>query len=99
MCSIDLEARRLTIDTLGLRSEIPYDSLILATGGDQSYFGHAEFAREAPGMKTIDDALELRARIFGAFEMAEREPDPDVQTLVIDARRAMPKIISSTRAC
>ena len=37
----------------------------------QSYFGHDEFARCAPGMKTIDDALELRGRIFGAFEMAE----------------------------
>jgi NADH dehydrogenase len=73
---IDLDARRLTVDTLGQRSGVPYDSLILATGADQSYFGHPEFARHAPGMKTIDNALELRGRIFGAFEMAEREPDP-----------------------
>ena len=64
------------VDTLGRRSEVAYDSLILATGTEQSYFGHPEFARHAPGMKTIDDALELRGRIFGAFELAEREPDP-----------------------
>ena len=43
-------------------------------GRRQSFFGHDEFARFAPGMKTIDDALELRGRIFGAFEMAENEP-------------------------
>jgi NADH dehydrogenase len=73
---IDVDARRLTVETLGQPSEVPYDSLILATGADQSYFGHPEYARYAPGMKTIDDALELRARIFGAFEMAERESDP-----------------------
>jgi NADH:ubiquinone reductase (H+-translocating) len=52
-----------------------YDSLIVATGAGQSYFGHDEFSRWAPGMKTIDDALELRGRIFGAFEMAESEDD------------------------
>src|SRR6187455_1638189 len=51
-----------------------YDSLIVATGATQSYFGHDEFARYAPGMKTIDDAIELRRRIFGAFEMAEIAP-------------------------
>jgi NADH dehydrogenase len=73
---VDLRTRRLTVDTLGRQSEVPYDSLIVATGADQSYFGHPEFARHAPGMKTIDNALELRGRIFGAFEMAEREPDP-----------------------
>jgi NADH dehydrogenase len=50
--------------------------LIVATGASQSYFGHPEFAHEAPGMKTVDHALELRGSIFGAFEMAEREADP-----------------------
>jgi len=73
---VDLESRRVIVDTLGSRSEIQYGSLIVATGASQSYFGHPEFAHDAPGMKTIDDALELRGRIFGAFEMAEREPDP-----------------------
>jgi NADH dehydrogenase len=73
---IDLKRRRVTVNTLGRHSDVPYDSLILATGASQSYFGHPEFARHAPGMKTIDDALELRGRIFGAFEMAESESDP-----------------------
>jgi len=60
--SVDLQRRRLTVNTLGKRSEVRYDSLIVATGASQSYFGHPEFARHAPGMKTIDDALELRSR-------------------------------------
>jgi NADH:ubiquinone reductase (H+-translocating) len=78
---IDLGARTLTVDTIGLKSEVPYDSLIVATGANQSYFGHPEYARHAPGMKTIDHALELRGRIFGAFDMAERETDPDLQKI------------------
>src|SRR3954465_1522815 len=68
---IDLAAREVHLDTRGRRSVVPYDSLIVAAGSTQSYFGHDEFAVHAPGMKTIDDALELRGRIFGAFEMAE----------------------------
>jgi NADH dehydrogenase len=72
---VDVEQRELTIDTLGSATTLPYDSLIVATGASQSYFGHDEYARYAPGMKTIDDALELRGRIFGAFEIAELEPD------------------------
>lgn len=51
--------------------ETSYDSLIVAAGAGQSYFGNDHFAKFAPGMKTIDDALELRARIFKAFELAE----------------------------
>lgn len=54
----------------------PYDTLVVAAGAGQSYFGNDHFAVFAPGMKTIDDALELRSRIFGAFEMAEIEKDP-----------------------
>jgi NADH dehydrogenase len=73
---VDLAGRHMTVDMLGRRGEVAYDSLILATGADQSYFGHPEYARHAPGMKTIDHALELRGRIFGAFEMAEGELDP-----------------------
>ena len=49
----------------------PYDSLMVAAGAGQSYFGNDQFAEFAPGMKSIDDALELRGRIFGAFELAE----------------------------
>jgi NADH dehydrogenase len=73
----DLEARKLTATRPdGSPIEIPYDSLIVAAGAGQSYFGHDEFSRWAPGMKTINDALELRGRILGAFEMAELEDDP-----------------------
>src|SRR6185436_14087358 len=71
---IDTGDHQLKIDTLGRTTTLSYDSLIVATGASQSYFGHDEYAIHAPGMKTIDDALELRGRIFGAFEMAELEP-------------------------
>ena len=74
---IDLAARELTLDSLGTSSNVPYDSLIVAAGAAQSYFGHDEFAEHAPGLKTIDDALALRGRIFGAFELAELESDPE----------------------
>jgi NADH:ubiquinone reductase (H+-translocating) len=73
---IDAERRSLAVRTLESNWEIGYDSLILATGASQSYFGHDEFAAAAPGVKTLDDALEIRARIFGAFELAERVADP-----------------------
>lgn len=76
----DLANRRISAkrpDGSGL--EIPYDSLIVAAGAGQSYFGHDEYAIWAPGMKTIDDALELRGRILGAFEMAASEQDPELQ--------------------
>jgi NADH dehydrogenase len=73
---VDVDDRELTLTTLGRETKLSYDSLIVATGASQSYFGHDEYARHAPGMKTIDDALELRGRIFGAFEMAELESDP-----------------------
>jgi len=68
---IDLSTRTVTSEVLGRATVTPYDSLIVAAGSGQSYFGHDEFAEFAPGMKSIDDALELRARIFGAFELAE----------------------------
>jgi NADH:ubiquinone reductase (H+-translocating) len=74
----DLDARKVTATRAdGSLIEIPYDSLIVAAGAGQSYFGHDEFSRWAPGMKTINDALELRGRILGAFEMAELEQDPE----------------------
>ncbi len=68
---VDLEARTVTSDVLGRKTVTPYDSLLVAAGAAQSYFGNDHFAEDAPGMKSIDDALELRGRIFGAFEMAE----------------------------
>ena len=68
---INLASRLVRSQVLGRELVTPYDSLIVAAGAGQSYFGKDEFAEFAPGMKTIDDALELRGRIFGAFEMAE----------------------------
>ncbi len=56
---------------------LTYDTLILAAGTSHQYFGHDEWAQTAPGLKTIEDALEIRRRIFLAFEVAEREPDPE----------------------
>lgn len=76
---IDPEARQVTSEVMGERTITPYDSLIVAAGSGTSYFGHDEFARQAPGVKTIDNALELRGRIFGAFEMAELEPDEELR--------------------
>jgi NADH:quinone reductase (non-electrogenic) len=73
---IDIANRTVTSKTVGLVTTTPYDSLILAAGSTQSYFGNDRFADFAPGMKSIDDALELRARIFGAFELAELSTDP-----------------------
>jgi NADH:ubiquinone reductase (H+-translocating) len=72
----DLERRVLRAGTIpGEEREYPYDSLIVAAGAGQSYFGHDEYALIAPGMKTIDDALELRRRVYGAFELAESSLD------------------------
>jgi NADH dehydrogenase len=61
----------------GAELPLAYDSLIVAAGFQTSYFGHDEFARYAPGMKTIDDATTVGRRVFGAFEVAEVCDDPD----------------------
>ena len=79
--TIDVAARTVTSCILDKTTVTPYDSLIVAAGAGQSYFGNDHFAEYAPGMKTIDDALELRGRIFGAYELAELETDP----LALDA--------------
>jgi len=72
----DLERRIVRASIFGVEErELPYDNLIVAAGANQSYFGHPEYALFAPGMKTLDDALELKRRIFGAFEMAELAED------------------------
>lgn len=76
----DLKARHVTaVQPGGRKVTLSYDSLIVAAGVGQSYFGHDEYAEWAPGMKTLADALDQRARILGAFEMAELENDPDVR--------------------
>lgn len=72
---IDLAGKFVTSEVLGHTYDTPFDSLIIAAGAGQSYFGNDHFAEFAPGMKTIDDALELRGRILSAFEQAERSRD------------------------
>ncbi len=74
---VDLANKTVDSVLLGHTYRTPYDSLIIAAGAGQSYFGNDHFAEWAPGMKSIDDALELRGRILGAFEQAERSSDPE----------------------
>lgn len=72
---IDLDpARRRVILRDG---EVAYDTLVLSPGSRNHYFGNDEWERYAPGLKTIEEATEIRHRIFYAFEAAEREPDPE----------------------
>ncbi|GAA1886301.1 NAD(P)/FAD-dependent oxidoreductase [Lapillicoccus jejuensis] len=68
---IDVEARTVSSEHLGRTLVTPYDDLVVAAGAGQSYFGNDHFSQFAPGMKSIDDALELRGRILGCFELAE----------------------------
>jgi len=70
--TIDVPARRVTL-TDG--SQIAYDYLIVATGAHHSYFGHNEWEPLAPGLKSLEDAVEIRQRVLLAFERAERETD------------------------
>ncbi|OKH27410.1 NAD(P)/FAD-dependent oxidoreductase [Chroogloeocystis siderophila] len=70
---IDPEQHKVTLQN----QELHYDSLIVATGVKHSYFGKDEWSEFAPGLKTVEDALEMRRRIFVAFETAEKETDPE----------------------
>lgn len=74
---IDVESKIVTHHVGDYVTHTPYDSLIVSAGAGQSYFGHDEFEEFAPGLKSIDDALELRSRIYGAFEVAELLDDPE----------------------
>jgi len=69
---VDLAARKVVLEN---GEELAYDRLILATGARDSYFGHDEWAAHAPGLKTLEDAFDIRRRILLAFEHAEREAD------------------------
>jgi NADH dehydrogenase len=77
--AIEPERRRVLIDG----ASVDYDYLIVATGATDAYFGHPEWAEAAPGLKTLDDALEIRRQILLAFEAAERESDPDARTRLL----------------
>ena len=69
---IDLAARRVQL----AGGTLDYDQLVVATGATHAYFGNDAWAPHAPGLKTLDDALAIRARVLSAFEAAERETDP-----------------------
>lgn len=79
--SVDLEGRRVVVD----EEAVAYDNLIVATGATHSYFGNDEWESVAPGLKTIEDALVIRARVLRAFERAEADPG--------DARRLMTFVV------
>jgi len=73
--AIDLEKKTVRL----LDGEVPYHYLVVATGSTHSYFGHDEWAEFAPGLKSIEDALQMRSRVLFAYEAAERESDPELQ--------------------
>ena len=73
---IDIAGKSVAVDGISH----PYDYLIVATGSAHAYFGHDEWSGHAPGLKTLDDALRIRARILTAFERAEASADPAEQT-------------------
>lgn len=75
---IDVERRVVHVDDDG--REIPYDYLIVAAGSRHAYFGHPEWEEHAPGLKSIEDALEIRRRLLIAFERAEKATDPRERT-------------------
>jgi NADH dehydrogenase len=80
VAAIDLPGRRVRLrpQSGGVGAvELPYDWLVVATGAGHSYFGHDGWARHAPGLKTLEDALEIRRRILTAFEAAELETCPE----------------------
>jgi NADH dehydrogenase len=71
--AIDTASRRVILTD----GEVGYDYLIVATGSTHAYFGHDEWRAVAPGLKTLEDALDIRRRVLLAFERAEREPNPN----------------------
>jgi NADH dehydrogenase len=73
---VDLTGKRVVLDDGGA---LAYDYLIVAVGAKTNYFGHDEWSRYAQGMKSLDDAVEVRRRVLLAFETAEREADPDAR--------------------
>ena len=73
---LDPSRRRVILDH---GDDVPYDTLVVATGASHSYFGHNEWETIAPGLKSLEDATRIRHKILFAFEAAEREPDPDLR--------------------
>src|SRR6266850_1332384 len=85
---VDSDPRRVFVDSVDREGvALEYDCLVLATGASHSYFGHADFAPFAPGLKSLADAVSIRNQILRAFEQAEAEEDPkrhrDLLTFVL----------------
>ena len=76
---VDVARRELVLAD----GRVPYDFLVIATGATHAYFGHPEWEERAPGLKSIEDALEIRRRILSAFERADREPDPEKRRALV----------------
>ncbi len=79
---VDVDPQAKTVSLKG-GNTLPYDTLIVATGMSHFYFGRDDWADIAPGLKTVEDALEMRRRIFAAFEAAEKTTDPDLQKALL----------------
>ena len=80
VAGFDLEGRRVLLERLANGEEgaaIDYDTLVVAAGATHAYFGHDEWRSLAPGLKSLEDAMEIRRRILAAFEAAELEPEPE----------------------
>lgn len=77
---IDPEANQVILG----EQVVPYDTLVLATGANHSYFGQDQWKDFAPGLKTVEDAIEIRRRIFSAFEAAEKEVDPEKRRALLN---------------
>ena len=77
---LDVDGRRVILRD----GEVPYDDLIIATGARHHYFGNDQWMEIAPGLKTIENATEIRSRLLLAFERAEREPDPEVRRALLN---------------
>ncbi|MDB5051290.1 MAG: hypothetical protein JWO30_4361 [Fibrobacteres bacterium] len=77
--AVDLEAKEVITDS----DRHPYDYLVLACGATHSYFGHDEWEELAPGLKTVEQALEIRRRLLTSLERAEKEDDPAVQARLL----------------
>lgn len=77
--AVDLAKKTVSVDGEALA----YDHLVLAVGAKTSYFGHDEWSKDAPGLKSLEDALEIRHRVLFAFERAEREKDPAIRARLL----------------
>ncbi|HBF34642.1 TPA: FAD-dependent oxidoreductase [Candidatus Sumerlaeota bacterium] len=75
MVDLDSVAKKVILSD----GELEYDYLVIATGAKHHYFGHPEWEKDAPGLKTLEDAMQMRRRIFLAFEAAERQTDPKLR--------------------